>query len=164
MNKRENVISWDQCFMELAKTVSKRSKDPSTQVGACIVSSKDNRIISLGYNGLPFGCSDDEFNWGKDDNTDNKYLYVVHAELNAIISAKTSLEDCKLYVTHFPCNECMKAIIQSGIKEIIYHEDYKPNTPIAIASKKMAEAAGVKISHHTWIESYTVDDKKRIFS
>ena len=144
-NRRMNVISWDECFMRLAETIALRSKDPSTQVGACIVNPSDNRIISLGYNGFPFGCSDDEFNWGKDDETDNKYLYVVHAELNAILSANKYLIGCRMYVTHFPCNECMKAIIQSGIKEIYYLNPYKPNTGVGISSMKMANAAGIRL-------------------
>ena len=143
--KRQNVISWDECFMTLASTIAMRSKDPSTQVGACIINPKDNRIISLGYNGFPFGCSDDNFSWGKDSD-DNKYLYVVHAELNAILSSKYDLNGCRIYVTHFPCNECMKAIIQSGIKEIVYLNPYRENSQMSISSIKMATAAGVKIT------------------
>lgn len=147
--KRENVISVDECSMRLAETISLRSKDPSTQVGACITSIKDGRIMSLGYNGFPFGCSDDTFNWEKDDDSDNKYLYVVHAELNAIISARRDLSGCRLYVTHFPCNECMKAIIQAGIKEVVFLNMYRPNSNIAISSMKMAKAAGVRLIKFT---------------
>lgn len=145
MNKRNDVISWDDCFMMLAKTIALRSKDPTTQVGSCIINPKDNRIVSLGYNGFPIGCSDDDFNWGKDNSDDNKYMYVVHSELNAILSAKKDLSGCRIYVTYFPCNECMKAIIQSGIKEVYYLHDYKPNSNINIASIKMANAAGIKL-------------------
>lgn len=141
----KHILSWDECFMSLARTVAKRSKDPSTQVGACIIDPSDNRIVSLGYNGFPYGCSDNEFPWTK-DSADNKYLYVVHAELNAILSAKKNLNGCKLYVTHHPCNECMKAIIQSGIREIIYDVGYKEDTMITYSSTKMAKAAGVTIT------------------
>lgn len=139
-----NILSWEDCFMELAETIAKRSKDPSTQVGACIVENETNRIISLGYNGFPYGCSDDEFPWDK-ETEDNKYLYVVHAELNAILSAKRDLSNAVMYVTHYPCNECMKAIIQSGIKTVIYKNLYKENSIMNIATNKMAKASGVSI-------------------
>ena len=118
----QNNISWDQYYMAIATLVRERSKDPVTKVGACIV--KDNKVISTGYNGFPIGISDYTYPWSKNSNkpTENKYFYVVHAELNAILSAKQSLDGCTLYVTKFPCNECAKAIIQSGIKKIIYRE------------------------------------------
>ena len=118
----QNNISWDQYYMAIATLVRERSKDPVTKVGACIV--KDNKVISTGYNGFPIGISDYTYPWSKnsDKPTENKYFYVVHAELNAILSAKQSLDGCTLYVTKFPCNECAKAIIQSGIKKIIYRE------------------------------------------
>ena len=113
-------ISWNEYFMGIAQVVRARSKDPNTKVGACIV--KDNRILSTGYNGFPHGCSDEEYPWSKDDEdvTKNKYFYVTHAELNAILNARQSVEGATLYVTLFPCNECAKAIIQSGIKKVIY--------------------------------------------
>ena len=145
-SKREDDISWDEYFMGVAYLAAERSKDPSTQVGACIVS-QDNKILSMGYNGLPVGCSDDEFPWEKTDDTPDhsKYYYSTHSELNAILNYRGgSLEGTKLYVTLFPCNECAKAVIQSGIKEIIYAEDKYDNTPSVIASKRMLDAAGVK--------------------
>ncbi|OYO59669.1 cytidine deaminase, partial [Lachnotalea glycerini] len=122
-----------------------RSKDPNTQVGACIVS-QDNKILSMGYNGFPIGCSDDEFPWDREgEPLDSKYLYSTHSELNAILNYRgTSLEGAKLYVSLFPCNECAKAIIQCGIKTIVYDEDKYKDTPSVIASKKMLDAAGVR--------------------
>lgn len=146
--KRQDYINWDQYFMGVAKLSSYRSKDPNTQVGCCIVS-KDNKILSLGYNGLPFGCNDDEYSWERqaENELDTKYLYVCHAELNAILNANgKSLKDAKLYVTLFPCNECAKAIIQSGIKEVIYEDDKYANTNTTIASKRMLNSAGVKLT------------------
>ena len=119
--KREDYISWDEYFMGVAMLSGKRSKDPNTQVGCCIVS-QDNKILSMGYNGLPMGCSDDEFPWDRegDNPLETKYVYTVHSELNAILNYRGgSLEGAKLYVSLFPCNECAKAIIQSGIKEVI---------------------------------------------
>ena len=128
--KRADYISWDEYFMGVADLSGRRSKDPNTQVGACIVS-RDNKILSMGYNGFPKGCSDDEFPWGKDavatDPYSAKYLYVTHSELNAILNYRGgSLEGSKLYVTLFPCNECAKAIIQAGIKTIVYKDDKYP--------------------------------------
>ena len=142
--KRKDYLSWDEYFMAIAKLSAKRSKDPSTQVGACIVS-KENRILSIGYNGAPNGYSDDIFPWDREGNPlDTKYLYVTHSELNAILNYRGgSLEGAKLYVTLFPCNECAKAIIQSGIKTIVYASDKYGETPGTIASKKMFQAAGV---------------------
>ena len=144
--KRTDYISWDEYFMGVAILSGMRSKDPSTQVGCCIVS-QDNKILSMGYNGLPIGCSDDEFPWERDGENplETKYVYVAHSELNAILNYRGgSLEGAKLYVCLFPCNECAKAIIQSGIKEVIYDSDKYAHTPATIASKKMMEAAGVK--------------------
>lgn len=144
--KREDYITWDEYFMGVACLSGKRSKDPSTQVGACIVS-EDNKILSMGYNGFPKGCSDDEFPWGKGDPDDynDKYLYVTHSELNAILNYRGgSLEGSKLYVTLFPCNECAKAIIQSGIREIIYLSDKYHDTNASIASRRLFNMAGVK--------------------
>lgn len=143
--KREDYISWDEYFMGIALLSAMRSKDPSTQVGACIVS-RENKILSMGYNGFPIGCSDDEFPWTRGTGyEDSKYFYVAHAELNAILNYRgPGLDGTKLYVTQFPCNECSKAIIQSGITEVIYYEDKYENTPEVIASKRMFDAAGVR--------------------
>ena len=120
--KRTDYISWDEYFMGIAMLAARRSKDPNTQVGACIVS-PDNIIISTGYNGMPKGCSDDEYSWAR-EGSETKYPYVVHAELNAILNANgRDLRGSRLYVALFPCNECAKAIIQSGVKEVIYLSD-----------------------------------------
>lgn len=117
---KDNYISWDEYFMAIAEVVKLRSKDPNTKVGACIV--KDNKILSTGYNGFPRGCDDDKYPWdkGNENEVDNKYFYVVHAELNAILNSTQSVKDSTIYVTLYPCNECAKAIIQSGIKKVIY--------------------------------------------
>ena len=143
--KREEYLSWDEYFMGIAVLSAKRSKDPSTQVGACIVN-KDKRIISVGYNGMPRCCSDDEFPWDKNENPlDSKYLYVCHPELNAIINCdRGNVRDCICYTTLFPCNECAKAIIQSGMSEVVYMEDKYADSDSVIASKKMFDTAGVK--------------------
>ena len=143
--KRQDYISWDEYFMGVAKLAGLRSKDPSTQVGACIVSDK-NKILSMGYNGLPIGCSDDECPWEREgEQLSTKYPYVTHSELNAILNYRGgSLEGAKIYVTLFPCNECAKAIIQSGIRTVIYESDKYANLAMTIASKKMFDAAGVK--------------------
>lgn len=148
MSKRENYISWDDYFMGLALFSSLRSKDPSSQVGACIVDSKTNRILSVGYNGLPKHCSDDEYPWIKEGEAlETKYPYVVHAELNAILNNRgVSLEGSKLYTTLFPCNECAKAIIQSGIKEVVYLSDKHHESSEVKASKKMLTSAGISFN------------------
>ncbi|MFV0380449.1 MAG: deoxycytidylate deaminase [Anaerorhabdus sp.] len=141
--KRMDILNWDQYFMALAHLSSHRSKDPSTQVGAVIVD-KNNRVVSIGYNGFPQGCSDDDYPWKKTgDFLENKYAYVVHAELNAILNAPRSIHECKIYVSLFPCNECAKAIIQSGIKEIIYESDKHHASDSVIASKKMLKSSGI---------------------
>ena len=141
--KRENYITWDEYFMGVAMLAARRSKDPNTQVGACIVS-PDNIIISTGYNGLPNGCSDDEYPWER-EGEETKYPYVVHAELNAILNANgRDLRGSRLYVALFPCNECAKAIIQAGIKTIVYGQDKYADTPAVRASKRMLNAAGVR--------------------
>ena len=143
--KREDYLSWDEYFMGIALLSAMRSKDPSTQVGACIVNS-EKRILSMGYNGMPSCCSDDVFPWDRDKSAlDSKYLYVCHAELNAILNCATgSVRGCTVYVTLFPCNECAKAIIQSGIAEIVYMSDKYAETDSTVASKRMFDAAGVK--------------------
>ncbi len=149
--KREDYISWDGYFMGVAYLSAMRSKDPSTQVGACIVS-PENKILSMGYNGMPIGCSDDEFPWNREseDPYDNKYFYTTHSELNAILNYRGgSLEGAKMYVTLFPCNECAKAIIQCGIKKVIYADDKYSDTPGVRASKRMLESAGVAFEKYT---------------
>ena len=141
--KRADYINWDEYFMGVAMLAARRSKDPSTQVGACIVS-QDNIIISTGYNGMPKGCSDDEFPWDR-EGEETKYPYVVHAELNAILNSNgRDLHGSRIYVALFPCNECAKAIIQSGVREVIYLSDKYAHTPTTIASKRMLDAAGVR--------------------
>ena len=141
--KRADYISWDEYFMGIAMLAARRSKDPNTQVGACIVS-KDNIIISTGYNGMPKGCSDDEYSWER-EGADTKYPYVVHAELNAILNANgRDLRGSRLFVALFPCNECAKAIIQSGVKEVLYLSDKYADSMSTLASKRMFAAAGVK--------------------
>lgn len=141
--KRTNYISWDEYFMGIATLAAMRSKDPNTQVGACIVND-DNIIVSTGYNGMPKGCSDDEYPW-KRTGEDTKYPFVVHAELNAILNAGgRDVRGSRVYVTLFPCNECAKAIIQSGIKEIIYSSDKYSDSMATLAAKKMLDSAGVK--------------------
>ena len=146
-DKRTDYLSWDDFFMGVALLASKRSKDPNTQVGACVVS-KDNRILSVGYNGTPNGYEDTCFPWDREgDPLETKYLYVVHAERNAILNYRGSnkdLEGAKLYVALFPCNECAKEIIQVGIKEVYYLEDKYKDTKEVIASKKMFDACNVK--------------------
>ena len=146
-DKRQGYISWDEYFMGVALLAAERSKDPNTQVGACIVDDQ-NRILSTGYNGFPHGCSDDEFPWNRDESKgDTKYQFVVHAELNAILNARgKSLAGSILYVGLFPCNECAKAIIQSGIKEVVYLSDKYADTMATRASKRMFNAAGVKLT------------------
>ena len=145
MEKRSDYISWDEYFMGIAMLSSMRSKDPNTQVGACIVN-QDRKIVGVGYNGFPTGCSDDELPWAREGNWyDTKYPYVCHAELNAILnSIGGSLRDCTLYVALFPCNECAKAIIQAGIKTLVYADDKYADTPGVKASKRMLNAAGVR--------------------
>lgn len=147
MPKRADYITWDEYFMGIAVLSAKRSKDPNTQVGACIVNS-NNRIMSVGYNGFPTGCDDDEFPWERTgEKLHTKYPYVCHAELNAILNNRgANLENCRLYVTLFPCNECAKAIIQCGIKEVFYISDKYAESSETIASKKMLRAAGVAIN------------------
>ncbi len=149
MSKRSNYISWDEYFMGIALLSGERSKDPNSQVGACIVS-PDNKILSIGYNGFPIGCSDDEIPWEREgDFVDTKYPYVCHSELNAILNyTGSTLKQSRIYVTLFPCNECAKAIIQSGIKEVIYMSDKYKDTDSVKVSKKMLDMAGVKYTQY----------------
>lgn len=142
--KRQDYISWDEYFMGVALLAARRSKDPNTQVGACIVD-RNNVILTTGYNGFPQGCSDDEFPWDREGEI-TKYPFVVHAELNAILNASgKSLRGSTLYVALFPCNECAKAIIQAGVAEVVYLSDKYADTPSTQASKMMLKAAGVAL-------------------
>lgn len=160
--KRKNVLTWDECFMGLAHLSAMRSKDPSTQVGAVIVSN-EHRVVSIGYNGFPNGCSDDVFPWDREGEFGNtKYPYVVHAELNAILNSKNDLRGCSLYVSLFPCNECAKAIIQSGISRIVYESDKYANTDATIASKKMLRAAGVILQQLPYKVNLCVEKEENI--
>lgn len=155
--KRENVLSWDDYFMGLAHLSAMRSKDPSTQVGAVIVS-KEHRVVSIGYNGFPNGCNDDDFPWARDGEfKDTKYPYVVHAELNAILNSKHDLRGCSVYVSLFPCNECAKAIIQSGIARIVYESDKYADTDGTIASKRMLSSAGVELIQLPYVVALKVE-------
>lgn len=142
--KRRDYISWDQYFMGVALLSAKRSKDPNTQVGACLVN-EEKRIVGIGYNGFPRHIDDDLFPWTEEEKlSDSKYAYVVHAEANAILNATTPLNDTSLYVSLFPCHECVKLIIQSGVKEVVYFSDKYNNTESNIAAKKMLDAAKIK--------------------
>ena len=142
--KRNDYITWDEYFMGVASLSAQRSKDPSTQVGACIVNN-ENRIMTVGYNGMPRGCSDDEFPWEREGGMlDTKYAFVCHAEMNAILNCGTAdLRDTRVYVTLFPCRECTKALIQKGIREVIYYSDKYHDTEDAVAARMMLDAAGV---------------------
>ena len=153
------IISWEEYFMGVAILSSYRSKDPNTQVGACIVN-PDKKIIALGYNGMPISkCNNDEiYPWSREGNhLETKYPYVVHAELNAILNSRTDLRGCTLYVTLFPCNECCKAIIQSGIKEIVYISNKYIGTDSVSASQKMLDNAGIAC------RQYNLGDKEISF-
>ena len=146
--KRADYINWDEYFMGIAMLAARRSKDPNTQVGACIVS-QDNIILSTGYNGMPKGCSDDEYPWER-EGIDTKYPYVVHAELNAILNAHgRDLQGSRLYVALFPCNECAKAIIQSGISEVVYYGDKYHDSDSSVAARFMFKKAGVRLTAYT---------------
>jgi dCMP deaminase len=142
--KRKNYLSWDEYFMSVALLSAQRSKDPSTQVGAC-VANPQKKIVGVGYNGFPIGCSDDLLPWGRDgDFLSTKYPYVCHAELNAVLnSISKDLTDCTIYVALFPCNECTKVIIQSGIREIVYLSDKYADTDSVKASKRMLDIVGI---------------------
>lgn len=144
--KRTDYLSWEDYFMAIAELSAMRSKDPSTQVGACIVNSK-KRIIGIGYNGFPTGCDDDELPWDREgDFLDTKYPYVCHAEMNAITNSsnKPQLEEATMFVSLFPCNDCAKLIVQVGIKEVVYLSDKYKGTDIFAAARRIFELAGVK--------------------
>ena len=139
------ILNWDEYFMSLAHLSAMRSKDPNTQVGACIVNDK-NRVVGIGYNGMPYGCSDDEYPWEREgEYHETQYAYVVHAELNAILNSTGSLDNCSIFVSLFPCNECAKAIIQSGISEVVYESDKYAEDTKVLASKRMLQSAGVSL-------------------
>ena len=163
MNKRLDYISWDEYFMGIALLSAKRSKDPNTQVGACIVNA-EHKIVSVGYNGMPMGCSDDEFPWAREgDVLETKYPYVCHAELNAILNnVGFNLAGCTVYVPLFPCNECGKAIIQAGIKEVVYISDKYADTDQVRASKRMMDHAGVRYHQlQTKLEDLTISFREK---
>ncbi len=142
--KRKNYLPWDECFMQIAQVIAERSKDPSTQAGAVIVDA-NNIVIGLGYNGFPRGCGDDQLPWEREGEfTENKYAYVVHAEENAVYNANKDTAGSKIYCTLFPCNECTKTLIQSGIKEVIFASDKYRDLPPWVASRKMLDLSGVK--------------------
>ena len=162
IKKRQGYISWDEYFMGIALLSGCRSKDPGTQVGACIVN-KQNKIVGTGYNGLPIGCNDDEFPWDKQGSfLDTKYPYVCHAELNAILNnIGMNLQGCTIYTALFPCNECAKAIIQAGIKEVVYLSDKYNGQDSAVASRRMLETAGVTCRKvETSLEALTLSFKE----
>lgn len=144
-DKRKEYLDWDETFMLMSNLIAMRSKDPSTQVGACIVNDQ-NVIVGLGYNGFPRGCHDDNLPWKRDGvPLDVKYTYVVHAEANAIMNANSPVKGCRIYVDLFPCNECAKMIIQSGIVEVVYGDDKYASLDIFKASRKMLKTAGIKL-------------------
>jgi len=146
---RENYISWDECFMRMAFIISERSKDPSTQAGAVVVNQK-NVVVGMGYNGWPRGIKSEDLPWEREGSLeDTKYAYICHAEENAIYNANNSTDDCKIYCTLFPCNECAKTIIQNGIKEVIYDSNKYDGTPAVKASKKMFSLAGVSLRQYS---------------
>ena len=154
--KRVDYITWDEYFMGIAILSSERSKDPSTRVGACIVNN-ENKILSMGYNGAPIGLSDDDMPWEREgENLKTKYPYVCHSELKAILNCPTSVRGARVYVTLFPCNECAKAIIQAGIKEVIYLSDKYKDTDSNIASRMMFDKCGVKY------RKYKVSEKELV--
>jgi dCMP deaminase len=145
---RKQRISWDECFMRIAHVIADRSPDPSTQAGA-VVANKNNVVIGVGYNGWPRGIEINDLPWEREGDFENtKYAYVCHAEENAIYNANNSTHDCKIYCTLFPCNECTKAIIQNGIKEVIYESDKYASTSIVKASKKMLKLAKIPFRNY----------------
>mgnify|MGYP002853810393 CR=1 FL=1 len=157
MSENNRVISWDQYFMGLAKLSARRSKDPNTQVGACIVN-EERKVVGLGYNGMPYGMNDADAPWERvGDVLDTKYAYVVHAELNAILNSTTSLKGCTIYVSLFPCNECAKAIVQSGIRKVIYESDKYNGVDTNIASKRILKDGGVELQQCQTLVDLLID-------
>lgn len=158
--KKTDVLSWDQYFMSMAHLSAMRSKDPNTQVGACIVN-PEKRVVGLGYNGFPMGCDDDVYSWEREGEfLETKYPYVVHAELNAILNSIQNLKGCTLYVSLFPCNECAKAIIQSGISKVVYEDDKYLGSQENLASKKMFADAKVELRQLPYILKVKVEEEK----
>ncbi|MDD5547651.1 MAG: dCMP deaminase family protein [Candidatus Pacebacteria bacterium] len=146
---RKDFISWDECFMRMAYLIAERSKDPSTQNGAVIVD-ESNVVLGMGYNGFPRGIDNDKFPWDREGDFLNvKYSYVCHAEENAIYNASKEIKGCKLYTGLFPCNECAKAIIQKGIVEVIYDSDKYHDLDLAVAARKLFDAAGIKCRQYS---------------
>jgi len=157
-DKYQDAFSWDETFMQIARVISQRSKDPNTRNGACLVN-QENIIIGIGYNGFPRGCSDDDLPWAREGNFgDKKYAYVVHAEANAILNASADTKGAKTYCTLFPCNECAKILIQKGISEIIYEDDKYHDGEIWEASRKMLDLAGIK--YRQYIPQYKINFEK----
>ena len=159
--KRKDYISWENYFMGIAFFSAQRSKDPVTQVGACIVN-EEKRIVGVGYNGMPDRCHDNDFTWGKGENLElheTKHAYVCHAEMNAIMNkTSASLKNCTIYVSLFPCNECAKIIIQSGIKKVVYYSDKKKDQSSTKAAKLMFRAADILCKQHkTTIPHFEID-------
>ena len=149
IQSRQNTLSWDECFMQIASVISQRSKDPSTQAGAVIVDN-DNVVVGLGYNGFPRGIDNDALPWDRDgDFLHTKYAYVCHAEENAIYNANNSTKNCRIYCTLFPCNECAKTLIQNGIKEIIFESDKYHDVDAFVASRKLLDAAAIKYRQYS---------------
>ncbi len=158
MPKRNDYISWDEYFMGIALLSAKRSKDPNTQVGACIVND-ENKVVSIGYNGTPRGTSDDDIPWEREGGFQKtKYAYVVHSELNAILNTTLPVQGCRLYVTLFPCNECAKAIVQAGIKEVLYLSDKYHDEDPFVVSRYILNNAGVKMTQLSFREEDVVID------
>ncbi|XP_023210757.1 deoxycytidylate deaminase-like isoform X1 [Centruroides sculpturatus] len=149
VKKRDDYLQWSDYFMSIAFLSAMRSKDPNSQVGACIVN-PEKKIVGIGYNGMPNRCNDDELPWGREGPfLETKYAYVCHAEMNAIMNKNTAdVKNCTIYVALFPCNECAKLIIQSGIKEVVYLSDKYHKEPSAVAARKLFDMAGVTYRQH----------------
>lgn len=160
--ERKDIVSLDSIFMSCARIMATRSKDPSTQVGACIVGT-DNRMLTMGYNGTPKGWKDSEFPWGKNyadiAKEFEKYGSVVHAEANAIANYKGmtgDLKDATIYVTLFPCSNCAKLLVQFGVKKVIYYSDMYKDTEDNRVAKRIFEYCGIEY------QQFTPDEVKEI--
>ncbi len=151
--RTDGVLSWDECFMRIARVIAQRSKDSSTQAGAVLVN-QNNVVIGLGYNGWPRGIDNTDLPWAREGKlSETKYAYVVHAEENAVYNANGSSENSILYCTLFPCNECAKALIQNGIKEVVYESDKYHDKEEWIASRRLLDAAGITTREYISHES-----------
>lgn len=142
------ILNWDETFMNMSLLISMRSKDPNTRVGSVIV--KDNKVLGMGYNGMPFSIGENNdtiYPWDKesDDIYSNKHGYVVHSEVNAILNSTCSVKGATIYVSLFPCNECAKIIVQSGIKKVVYLDEWDKTKPTVKASRRILENAGVEL-------------------